>query len=661
MIKKNKMKQQMVKRISALMLNATLCVSACPNVATGQELTETETTQQEGTKSPSIDNSVEETTSAKLKGLQILLNGTTITSGRIDVKKGDTVTVRAEIENEDNVKSAFLSVGAEELIIDLTKGEHGYFEGTAVCEEDLGNNSMLFYLNYTIYGSTKSLTEYYKEIGTDQEENTEDNKDQNTENNTQDKTETSEIKVKDIQVSNKEVVISDNTLTNSNNTDGACITITISLEGKLEKKKPLEVTYGTSDFTITEEIYNGISTNTFVISIDISYRNLDDNEYDPYKTGTYEIKSLKIDGKELAYNGDKTLFTLKDNRTDKTAPVVNAMQVYVNDKLQTGTTFTVKKGDIVKAYLDVTDENQVAGGYVTLTGTSEGNKYLHEVINVKPSEYDLEGQIEIKDDYENMEYTISQVECWDLNNNWANYYKAEDIESFYKEVKVENAGVVKNDTALKDVVAKLDELIKLEGALDEYMIPHIEQAKKEGKEITADISLATIPEKSIDSKVKEGVQAKAKEALGEDVKVAYLDISLNLLADGFNIGNVNKLVEPIGITIKLPENLKGNYDYKVIRYHENADGTTDIAVLDAVKNADGTITFKTDRFSTYAIAYSASEETGNNNQSGNENGTGTGTGNNSPVTGQTGMLALYFAVVVSGLGIFAVSKKRVQK
>ena len=639
MIKNDKMKKQMLKRISACMLAATLCVSACPISAMAAPSSTVDNTI--GVQSPSINNSTE------LKGLQILLNGTTITSTKMDLKKGDTVTVRAEIEGEVNVERTFLSVGAEDLLVYLAKGEHGYFEGTAVCKKDLGKEGLLFYLNGTIYGTTKSLTEYYKEIGTDQDEN-----------NTQDKTETSDIKIKDIQVSNKEVVISDTA------TSGNHVIITISLEGKLEKQKPLEVTYGTSYITKTQEIYNGISTNRFVISIDISKKNLEEDSHDFYKAGTYEIKSLTMDGKEIAYNGDKTLFTLTDNRTDKKAPVVNAMQVYVNDKLQTGTTFTVKKGDIVKAYLDVTDENQVAGGYVTLTGTSEGNKYLHEVINVKPSEYDLEGQIEIKDDYENMEYTISQVECWDLYENWANYWKDEDIKSLYKEVKVENVGVVKNDItdkALKDVVSKLDELVKVEGALDESVISQIEQAKKDRKEITADISLATVPEKSIDSKVKEGVQEKAKEALGEDVKVAYLDISLNLLADGFNIGNVNKLVEPIAITIKLPENLKGNYDYKVIRYHENEDGTTEVAVLDTVKNADGTITFKTDRFSTYAIAYSASEETGNNNQSGNENGTGTGTGNNSPVTGQTGMLALYFAVVVSGLGIFAVSKKRVQK
>ena len=229
MIKKEKMKKQMLKRISALMLTATLCVSACPNVATGQELKNTETTQgvespsidnstdgtnspstdnsTDGTNNPSTDNSEDETKKTKLNGLQILLNGTTITSNRISVKKGDTITVRAEIEGEVNENATFLSVAGEEVLVDLSQNEHGYFEGTAVCEDDLSDEGMLFYLNYTIYGSDGLLTKYYKEIGTDQEDNKGDSNEENKdENNTGDKTETSEIKIKDIQALQKSLL-----------------------------------------------------------------------------------------------------------------------------------------------------------------------------------------------------------------------------------------------------------------------------------------------------------------------------------------------------------------------------------------------------------------------------------------------------------------------
>ena len=47
--------------------------------------------------------------------------------------------------------------------------------------------------------------------------------------------------------------------------------------------------------------------------------------------------------------------------------------------------------------------------------------------------------------------------------------------------------------------------------------------------------------------------------------------------------------------------------YKVIRNH-----TGEVTVLDTVLNEDGTISFQTDRFSTYALAYADEEGSGTN-------------------------------------------------
>ena len=688
MLRKDKMKGQMAKRISAFMLATTLCVSACPVSVMAEKSPSVDNTT--GVQSPSVDNETENEVvhnkTPKLKAIQILVNGKTQTGtgNKLELKKGDVITVYAQVEENGRLEEVRGVLDfQEEFCVDLTPNELGYLEGTFVCEgENFSEGSwvMTFYLVNDKYSDCiiyyaegeYGFSQYYTEI-VPSEDNSQDK------NESEDNKETSGIKIKDIQVSKKDVVISDNTIQNKGNT-GHRVDVTISLEGAFDKNTELRMTFGSSNpsDTIRTTFYYDASSQTFQECFLISASDIDAGYYE---TDTYKIKSITIDGKEVDYNGDKTLFTVKDNRTDKTAPVVNGIQVYVNDKLQTGVTFKAKKGDIIKAYVDVTDDNQVAGGHVTLSGTSKDEKFFYNVINLKPSEYDLEGQIEVKNDYEDMEYTITQIECWDLNENWANYYKDEEIASLYKEVKVENVGVSKNDTtdkALKGVVSKLDELIKLEGALDESTISKIEQAKKDGKEITAEISLSTIPEKSIDSKVKESVQQKAKESLGKDVKLAYLDISLNVMAGTSNLGTVNKLLEPIPVTVKLPEHLIGNYNYKIVRYHENADGTTDVTVLDATKNADGTLTFKTDRFSTYAIAYSEISEdentengnnNGTNNGNGNNNGTDNGNGNSnnetgnkkpSPITGQTGMIALYLTLAVSGMGAL-VFRKRVQK
>ena len=45
------------------------------------------------------------------------------------------------------------------------------------------------------------------------------------------------------------------------------------------------------------------------------------------------------------------------------------------------------------------------------------------------------------------------------------------------------------------------------------------------------------------------------------------------------------------------------FRYVVIRLHENKDGKFEATVLDAKDNGDGTVSFETDKFSTYVLAY----------------------------------------------------------
>lgn len=63
--------------------------------------------------------------------------------------------------------------------------------------------------------------------------------------------------------------------------------------------------------------------------------------------------------------------------------------------------------------------------------------------------------------------------------------------------------------------------------------------------------------------------------------------------------SVTEAVKPITITIVIPEDLRGGSNYRVIRNHDNAAKVID-STYDAAKN---TLTFETDKFSTYAIAY----------------------------------------------------------
>ncbi|MDE6727665.1 MAG: hypothetical protein K2J80_06965, partial [Oscillospiraceae bacterium] len=83
----------------------------------------------------------------------------------------------------------------------------------------------------------------------------------------------------------------------------------------------------------------------------------------------------------------------------------------------------------------------------------------------------------------------------------------------------------------------------------------------------------------------------------------YLDVNLLKIISGKE-EKITEAKSPITVTFELPESLRGDgRNYSVIRVH---NGET--AVLPDLDDDDNTITVKTDKFSTYALAYS--ENTG---------------------------------------------------
>ena len=176
------------------------------------------------------------------------------------------------------------------------------------------------------------------------------------------------------------------------------------------------------------------------------------------------------------------------------------------------------------------------------------------------------------------------------------------------------------DTVTPIVDADLKEAVKLEteklledvandevaeGVLDETTIQNIKDAKKDGVGIITEVIVETVDESTVDSDVKIALEqaltdsVKGKE--GVTTKIAqYLDLSVLLkTTDGKELGKINKMSEPLTFTIAIPEDLKQDGRvFVVLRMH---DGET--SVLETTMNADGTLSFETDRFSTYALAY----------------------------------------------------------
>lgn len=182
---------------------------------------------------------------------------------------------------------------------------------------------------------------------------------------------------------------------------------------------------------------------------------------------------------------------------------------------------------------------------------------------------------------------------------------------------------------------------------DKYSSELIDAIKTEieaGNKISTEIVATVVTEDKVDA----GTAADIKKNLGENGKLAqYLDLTVmvkSVSADGTEkeLGALKELDKEITITIVIPKNLvQDGREFFVLRNH---DGKVDKLALS--KNADGSFSFKTDRFSTYALAYKDVKTTTS------------GTNNIAPNTGDNSNIMLYGAAALMAAVVLAVSKKK---
>ncbi len=205
-----------------------------------------------------------------------------------------------------------------------------------------------------------------------------------------------------------------------------------------------------------------------------------------------------------------------------------------------------------------------------------------------------------------------------------------------------------------------------DSVVDEKTAEKVVEAVNSGKTVNAEIVVVKVPENEVAQIEQTAIEEKVTAELGEDAKVQYLDVSIVLMAGDEELGTLNKLEEEITITVAIPEELKvEGRTYKVIRNHNG-----EVTVLDTVVNEDGTISFKTDRFSTYALAYADEEGTGTNQNPGNKpsadnSNTNTNQSENTPTTdtkapqtGDNSSVMMYVVTCLVALAAILVTKKR---
>lgn len=144
-----------------------------------------------------------------------------------------------------------------------------------------------------------------------------------------------------------------------------------------------------------------------------------------------------------------------------------------------------------------------------------------------------------------------------------------------------------------------------EDAISERTVENVKKAQENGEGIITEVIIDKLDESKVDTVVKEALgKALAelvKDTQGAETKIAqYLDLTVLLkTASGQKLGTINKLSKEMTFTIAVPDELvKEGRIFVILRMHEG-----ETTVLETIKNSDGTLSFKTDRFSTYALAY----------------------------------------------------------
>lgn len=97
-------------------------------------------------------------------------------------------------------------------------------------------------------------------------------------------------------------------------------------------------------------------------------------------------------------------------------------------------------------------------------------------------------------------------------------------------------------------------------------------------------------------------------------EIVYGNLINNSIIFNDKLDDPKELTEKVEVTLDIPTTLtkvKEGYTrkYVVVRLHKDSEtGKYEATVLDAKENGDGTVTFKTDKFSTYVLAYEDVED-----------------------------------------------------
>lgn len=276
-------------------------------------------------------------------------------------------------------------------------------------------------------------------------------------------------------------------------------------------------------------------------------------------------------------------------------------------------------GDIVITWDAAKDDTKVGGYRVYLDGIAYGSdKYFNPVNGAKTTEettYTIKKEnlpegfkasdahtvtIQAGDTWWKAETTMGAFDKM-AGFNWTNKGLSTAVENYKPEPG-------KIDTKLdsdKDAPAVSVDSDKVNDAI---LTDDDKKAIEAGKNVDVKISVTDAANK-VSSDTKAAIEDALKAAADKNASVKvgqYLDISIKKTVGGEKPTDVKETAKKISFTVDIPETMKNtdknvSRTYYIIRMHDNKAEV--IATASQAEVESGKITFATDKFSTYAIAY----------------------------------------------------------
>lgn len=205
------------------------------------------------------------------------------------------------------------------------------------------------------------------------------------------------------------------------------------------------------------------------------------------------------------------------------------------------------------------------------------------------------------------EYEIIEIDSYDPETNTITF-KTKSFSNYAIATKKDPVKVNASEKEAAQIMEETTKIIDkiLAGKTVEGISPSLQEAIKDAvdnnKTITIDLKKDSVKESDVSKDA-----AEIQSLMGSNAHVSsYFDITIEVSIEGTYAGNITLLDDALIITLNVPNDqpeVASGYTrkYTVVRVH---DGVAE--KLDTIFNDDGTITFKTDKFSTYAITYTDS-------------------------------------------------------